>query len=92
MGAEVLVQSTPLRALTGVDGTFEISVPGAGTYTLTVVAAGYASAELAVDPASTGAEPLRIFLDPLLFDVPGPQGLVVVIHRLFHSDAPYMSF
>ena len=71
MGAEVLVQSTPLRALTGEDGSFEISVPGAGTYTLTVVAEGYASSELAVDAASTGVEPLRISLEPLLFDVPG---------------------
>ena len=51
MGAEVLVQSTPLRALTGEDGSFEIPVPDGGTYTLFVIADGYGSAEVTADPA-----------------------------------------
>ncbi|MYH48072.1 MAG: hypothetical protein F4151_00715, partial [Gammaproteobacteria bacterium] len=71
MGAEVLVQSTPLRALTAEDGSFEIPVPDEGTYTLFVIADGYGSAEVTADPATTAAEPLRIPLEAQLFDVPG---------------------
>ena len=69
MGAEVLVRATPLRALTGDDGRFVLSVPGGSAYTLFVIADGYGSAEVAADPAS--AEPLRVPLVPQLFDVPG---------------------
>ena len=69
MGAEVLVRSTPLRVLTGEDGGFEVAVPDGGTYALVVIADGYGSAEITADPAAT--EPLRIALEPLLFDVPG---------------------
>ena len=71
MGADVLVQSTPLRALTGEDGSFELSVPDGGTYTLFVIADGYGSAEVTADPASTASEPLHIPLEALLIDVPG---------------------
>ncbi|MDE0649640.1 MAG: TonB-dependent receptor, partial [Gammaproteobacteria bacterium] len=71
MGAEVLVQSTPLRALTGDDGSFEIPVPDEGTYTLFVIADGFGNAEVTADPAATASEPLRISLEPQLFDVPG---------------------
>ena len=87
MGAEVLVQSTPLRALTGEDGSFELSVPEGGIWTLFVIAEGYGSAEVTADPASTASEPLRISLAPLLFDVPG---LTVTASRttLRPGDAP----
>ena len=71
MGAEVLVQSTPLRVLTGEDGSFEVSVPDGAAYMLVVIADGYGSAEVTANPARTGSEPLRISLEPLLFDVPG---------------------
>ena len=71
MGAEVLVQATPLRALTGDDGRFQVSVPDDGAYTLVVIADGYGSAEVTAEPARTADDALRIALEPLLFDVPG---------------------
>ncbi|MYC98970.1 MAG: TonB-dependent receptor plug domain-containing protein, partial [Gammaproteobacteria bacterium] len=71
LGAEVLVQSTPLRALTADDGSFEIPVPDGGTYTLFVIADGFGNAEVTANPAATASEPVRISLEPQLFDVPG---------------------
>ncbi len=68
-GAEVLVRSTPLRVLTGGDGGFAVPTSDGDTYTLFVVADGYASAEVAV--AANASERLRIPLEPLLFDTPG---------------------
>ena len=71
MGAEVLVQATPLRALTGEDGRFELSVPEGGVYTLFVIAHGYGNAEITAAAAASASEPLRVSLEPLFFDVPG---------------------
>ncbi len=71
MGAEVLVQSTPLRALSGDDGRFALAVPETGAYLLVVIADGYGTAEVTADPGATSSDPLRVSLEPLLFDVPG---------------------
>ncbi len=71
MGAEVLVRSTPLGARADENGRFEIAVPGAGAYTLFVIADGYRGVDVAVGPAANASAPLRVSLEPLLFDVPG---------------------
>ena len=85
-GADVLVRSTPLWVSSGEDGSFEVTLPGGGAYTLVVVAGGFRTVERAVQPDEAGDEPLRISLERLLFEVPG---LTVTANRGTHpGDAP----
>ena len=70
-GAEVLVRSTPLRAVSDQDGRFEVILPDGGPYTLVVVADGFRTVERTFELAAAAAAPLRISLERLLFDVPG---------------------
>ena len=85
-GAEVLVRSTPLGALTDDDGRFEVARPAAGMYTLVVVAEGFRTVEAAVEPETEAEGPLRISLERLFFEVPG---LTVTANRGTHpGDAP----
>ena len=84
-GAEVLVRSTPLAALTDEEGRFEVAQPG-GTYTLVVAAEGFRTVEGVIesDPEEDG--PLRISLERMFFEVPG---LTVTANRgTYPGDAP----
>ena len=84
-GAEVLVSSTPLAALTGEDGRFEIDLPGRG-HTLVVAAEGFRTVEGVAPPEAEEDGPLRISLERLFFEVPG---LTVTANRGTHpGDAP----
>ncbi|MCY3736498.1 MAG: TonB-dependent receptor [Gemmatimonadaceae bacterium] len=84
-GAEVLVRSTPLGALTDEEGRFEVARPAGGLPTLVVVAQGFRTVEAAIDPEME-EEPLRISLERLFFEVPG---LTVTANRGSQpGDAP----
>ena len=84
-GAEVLVSSTPLAALTDADGRFEIDLPDRG-HTLLVAAEGFRTVEGVTAPATEEDGPLRISLERLFFEVPG---LTVTANRGTHpGDAP----
>ncbi len=69
-GATVIVEATPLRAITGSDGRFEIGSLDAGTYTLVVVAGGFRTAARAFEITGDGSTPLEITLPRLLFEIP----------------------
>lgn len=70
--AEVLIRSTQLRALTGADGRFEMTLPdGDGQLQLVVAAGGYRTLERTIDPATVGTEPLTLALERMLFELPG---------------------
>ena len=69
-GAGVLIRSTPLRTSAGEDGSFEIALPGTGTYTLVVVADGFRTVERTIQPTAAEDAPIRIELERLLFVVP----------------------
>ena len=85
-GADVLVRSTPLWALSGEDGSFEITLPGGGACTIVVVAGGFRTVERTIQPGEAGKEPLRFAMERLLFEVPG---LTVTANRGTHpGDAP----
>ena len=84
-GAEVLVRSTALEALTDEEGRFEVAPPGGGVPTLVVVADGFRTVEAPVE-SGLWEEPLRISLERLFFEVPG---LTVTANRGTHpGDAP----
>ena len=84
-GVQVLVRSTPLGALTDEEGRFEVARPATGVPTLVVVADGFRTVEVAVEP-EMWEEPLRISLERLFFEVPG---LTVTANRGTHpGDAP----
>ena len=85
-GAEVLVRSTPLGTSTDEDGSFEIALPGGGTYTLVVVADGFRTLEEVVQSPAAEDDPLRVSLERLFYEVPG---LTVTANRGTHpGDAP----
>ena len=85
-GADVLVRSTPLWVSSGEDGSFEITLPGGGAYTIVVVAGGFRTVERTVEPGGAGDEPLRFAVERLLFEVPG---LTVTANRGTHpGDVP----
>ena len=69
-GAGVLIRSTPLRTSAGEDGSFEIALPGTGTYTLVVVADGFRTVQRTIQPTAAEDTPIRIELERLLFEVP----------------------
>ena len=70
--AEVLIRSTQLRALTGADGRFEITLPdGDGQLQLVVAAGGYRTLERAIDRRTAGTDPLTLALERMLFELPG---------------------
>ena len=84
--ADVLVRSTPLWVSSGEDGSFEITLPGGGAYTLVVVAGGFRTVERTIQPGEAGDEPLRLVVERLLFEVPG---LTVTANRGTHpGEAP----
>ena len=71
-GAQVLVRSTRLRALTGAEGRFEMTLPdGAARIDLIVTALGFRTLERTVDPATTSETPLEIALERTPFQLPG---------------------
>ena len=85
-GAEVLVRSTPLGALTDEEGRFEVARPDGGVYTLVVVAEGFRTVEAVIEPDPEDDGPVRIWLERLFFEVPG---LTVTANRGTHpGDAP----
>lgn len=85
-GAAVLIRSTPLRASTGDDGAFAITLPAEGTFILVVTADGFRTFEREVRAMAERDPPIRIELERALFDV---QGLTVTANRGTHpGDAP----
>ena len=85
-GADVLVRSTPLWVSSGEDGSFEITLPGDGAYTLVVVAGGFRTVERTIQPDEAGDEPMSFVMERLLFEVPG---LTVTANRGTHpGEAP----
>ena len=71
-GAQVLVRSTRLRALTGAEGRFEIPLPdGTARIDLIVTALGYRTLERTVDLEATSRNPLEIALQRTPFELPG---------------------
>ena len=71
MGAEVLVQSTPLRALTGDDGRFESPCRTAAPTRSSSSPMATAARRSRPTPPAPQSAPLRVSLEPQLFDVPG---------------------
>lgn len=69
-GAIVLVRSTPLRALAGEDGGFEVALPASDSYSLVVMLAGFRIVERSVRPMAALDPPIRVEMERLLFEVP----------------------
>ena len=85
-GSRVLIRSTPLRTSAGEDGSFEIALPGTGTYTLVVTADGFRTVERTIQPMAAEDAPTRIELERLMFVVPN---LTVTANRGTRpGDAP----
>ena len=84
--AGVLIRSTPLRATTGVDGSFEITLPDGETFMLVVNADGFRTVERTIQPMTVEDPPIRIEMERLLFIVPN---LTVTANRGTRpGDAP----
>ncbi len=71
-GATILVRNTPLRAVSGTDGSFAIAGLPDRDVVLTVSARGFRAAEVAVEGRrAEGVDELIVSLDRLLYEVPG---------------------